>query len=110
MKDIGEMTTLEKFEIFVNKEKKQYRKRITLEGQELSGRKLAREEIISALKQHYQTTINGEESEFMAHAIDYDLEASARKAFDDLDPCLQTIKLQSIQLRNQSIQDYQVDV
>lgn len=46
LKDINEMTELEKFEIFVNKDLKQYRKRITLDGKSLSGRPLSREEMI----------------------------------------------------------------
>ena len=88
MKDLSEMTQLEKFEIFVNKELKQYKKRVILEGSELSGRELSREEMIQAIKQYYHIAKNGEESEYMANAINFDVEAAAERAFNDSDDCL----------------------
>jgi len=44
--------------------------------------------MIQAIKQYYHIAKNGEESEYMANAINFDVEAAAERAFNDYDDCL----------------------
>ena len=86
LEDISEFTLVQKFEIFINKDKKQYRKQLKLVGSNLSGRELTQEEMIASVKLYLQTTERGEETLSIAGEIKFDVEKVARVAFDVNEP------------------------
>ena len=75
-RDITEFSLLEKYEVFISKDLKQYRDQISLKGYELSGRQLSDEEMTTAIKLYFQS-INKEECELVAAEIGFDINAAS---------------------------------
>lgn len=71
-RDISEFSLLEKFDVFVNKELKQYRDQIRLRGNELGGRRLSDEEMTTAIKLYLQS-VKVDECEYVASQIGFDI-------------------------------------
>ena len=80
--DISKFSLEQKFEVFANKEMKQYRDQLKLVGRDLSGRILTQEEMMASIKLYYMSQKNGEETLSITQDIDFDIDRASKAAFD----------------------------
>ena len=92
-RDISEFTLMEKFDVFVNKDLKQYRDQIRLKGNELGGRHLSDEEMTTAIKLYLQST-KVDECDYVAHEIGFNIDQATDEAINDNDFYQQIIRIE----------------
>ena len=73
---MGIFTLMEQFEVFINKDLKQYRDQIRLRGEELGGRQLSDEEMVTAIKLYMQS-LKIEECDYVAAEIGFNIDEAA---------------------------------
>ena len=84
---------MEQFEVFINKDLKQYREHIRLRGEELGGRQLSDEEMVTAIKLYTQS-LKIEECDHVAQEIGFDIDEAAELAINEFDSYQQNIRIE----------------